>query len=382
MTAPVVIVGAGLAGYNLAREWRKLDAETPLVIVARDAADFYSKPMLSNALAGKKTPATLVMKPAAKMAEELKATIRANTEVAAIDTVARTVTLVDGEVLAYRDLVLALGADPVRLPLLGDGADDVLSVNDLGDYARFSERLESARQVAILGAGLIGCEFANDLLAREIKPTVIDPAAAPLSRLLPPQAGALLAERLTDAGVGFRCGDSAQRVERVGAGYEVVLESGARVPADLVLSAVGLRPRTTLAEAAGLAVARGVVVAASLQTSVPHVYAVGDCAEVAGLNLPFVMPIMQQARALAATLAGTATPVRYPAMPVLVKTPSCPTVVAPPVAGEGEWQCEDVEGGLIARCISAEGGLVGFALLGAATKERQALVAQLPAWLA
>ncbi|WP_432721069.1 FAD-dependent oxidoreductase [Jeongeupia wiesaeckerbachi] len=382
MTAPIVIVGAGLAAYNLAREWRKLDAETELVIVARDAADFYSKPMLSNALASKKTAATLVMKSAAKMAEELKATILANTEVVAINTVARTVTLAAGEVLAYRDLVLALGADPVRLPLLGDGADDVLSVNDLGDYARFSERLDGAKRMVILGGGLIGCEFANDLLAREILPTVIDPAATPLSRLLPPQAGALLAEKLTEAGVEFRCGDSAQRVERVGAGYDVVLDNGVRVAADLVLSAVGLRPRTALADAAGLAVARGIVVAASLQASAPHVYALGDCAEVAGLNLPFVMPIMQQARALAVTLAGTATPVRYPAMPVLVKTPSCPTVVAPPLTGEGEWCIEAVEGGLIARCIAADGSLLGFALLGVATKERQALLAQLPAWLA
>ncbi|GHD62884.1 NAD(P)/FAD-dependent oxidoreductase [Jeongeupia chitinilytica] len=381
MTVPVVIVGAGLAGYNLAREWRKLDTETPLVIVARDAADFYSKPMLSNALAGNKTPTSLVMKPAAKMAEELRATVRAHTEVEAILPEARTIRLAGGEELAYRDLVLALGADPIRLPLQGDAADEVLSVNDLGDYARFAERLEGVGRVAILGAGLIGCEFANDLLSRGITPTLIDPAAAPLSRLLPQRAGELLAQRLAEAGVSFRSGASAQAVERAGSGYEVVLDSNERIAADLVLSAVGLRPRGTLAAAAGLRTARGVVVTPTLRTSAAHVYALGDCAEVAGLNLPFVMPIMQQARALAATLAGVETPVLYPAMPVLVKTPSCPTVVAPPVSGDGEWQCEDVEGGMIARCVSVEGGLVGFALLGTATRERQALLAQLPAWL-
>ena len=123
---PVVIVGSGLAGYTAAREFRKLDRQTPLVVVSRDAAGFYSKPMLSNALAGRKTAATLVMKPAAKMAEELGATVRAHTEVRQIDTSAQAVLLADGESIAYRDLVLALGADPIRLPLEGDGVDDVL----------------------------------------------------------------------------------------------------------------------------------------------------------------------------------------------------------------------------------------------------------------
>ncbi|AOX99584.1 NAD(P)/FAD-dependent oxidoreductase [Jeongeupia sp. USM3] len=381
MTAPVVIVGAGLAGYNLAREWRKLDAETPLVIVARDAADFYSKPMLSNALASKKTAETLVMKPAAKMVDELNATVLAQTEVLAIDVAARSLRLGSGETVAYRDLVLALGADPIRLPLAGDAADEPVSVNDLGDYARFAARLDGVAHVAILGAGLIGCEFANDLIARGIVPTVIDPAEAPLSRLLPPQAGTWLADRLGEAGVVFRCGVGASRVDRDGAGYTLTLDGGERLHADLVLSAVGLRPRTGLAGAAGLAVARGIVVDRVLRTSAAHVYALGDCAEVAGLNLPFVMPIMQQTRALAATLAGTDTPVRYPAMPVLVKTPSCPTVVAPPLRNDGEWLLESVEGGLIARYRLADETLAGFALLGAATRERQALLSQLPAWL-
>src|SRR6218665_959163 len=157
----VVVVGSGLAGYNVARELRKLDAEVPLVVVSRDAAGFYSKPMLSNALASKKTPATLVMKDAAKMAAEINARIVANTGVQAIDTTAQTLTLADGEVLPYRDLVLALGADPLRLPIQGDAADTVLSVNDLDDFARFAEALDTAaggqpaRRAAPLGAGLI-----------------------------------------------------------------------------------------------------------------------------------------------------------------------------------------------------------------------------------
>ena len=374
---PVVILGSGLAGYSAAREFRKLDKTTPLVVVSRDHAGFYSKPMLSNALAGGKTAAMLVMKPAEKMIEELGAVVRARTEAARIDTGARTVHCVDGEAFAYRDLVLALGADPIRLPLAGDGAADVRSVNDLDDYARFAERLDGGGRVAILGGGLIGCEFANDLLARGIEPTVVDPAPAPLSRLLPPQASAWLQARLEAAGVRFRFGVAAERVDRRDRGYALTLTDGSTLDADLLLSAIGLRPRIALAQAAGLAVQRGIVTDRRLATSAPHVYALGDCAEVEGHSLPYVMPIMQQARALGATLAGTPTPLKYPAMPVIVKTPACPTVVCPPaIDAAGAWSVQPGGDSLVARFEGAEGGLLGFALMGTATAQRQALAAQ------
>ena len=397
MSLPIVILGSGLAGFTLAREFRKLDLATPLVIVSRDAAGFYSKPMLSNALAGKKTAATLVMKPAEQMAADLKATVRARSTVRHIDVAAATVEFDDGQTLAYRDLVLALGADPIRLPLAGDAADTVLSVNDLDDYARFAERLESARSVLILGAGLIGCEFANDLLARGIAPTVVDLAAWPLSRLLPPEAGQRLHDKLAGAGAVFRFGVAVSRVPR----YEFVTLAGAlglidATPQSLLLADATALPTMSakrvfgigdplligrrageLAAEAGIATAHGVVTDRLLATSAPHVHALGDCAEVQGHHLPYVLPIMQQARALAATLAGTPTPVVYPAMPVTVKTPACPTVVCPPPLGaSGEWKVDLSDAGCDARFESADGQLLGFALLGASTSLRQALGAR------
>ena len=379
---PLVILGSGLAGYTLAREFRKLDKETPLVVVSRDDAGFYSKPMLSNALAGKKTAATLLMKDAAKMAAELGATVHPRTLLRRIDTAGRQVELADGTLIGYRDLVLALGADPIHLPLQGDAADEVLSVNDLDDYARFSSRLEAAQSVVIVGAGLIGCEFANDLLARGIVPTVVDLAERPLPRLLPEVAGHRLRARLEAAGARFCLGTSVQEILRHEAGLRVVLGDGRTLEADAVLSAVGLRPRTELAAQAGLTVNRGVVTNRLLATSAAHVHALGDCAEVDGHTLPYVMPIMQQARALAATLAGVPTPVLYPAMPVLVKTPACPTVVCPPpLDASGAWKVELTEDACDARFLSGDGQLLGFALLGTATSQRQALVAQVPGLL-
>ena len=376
-STPVVIIGSGLGGFTVAREFRKLDKETPLVVLSRDHAGFYSKPMLSNALAGNKSAAALVMKPADKMALETNADVRANTHVERIDTAAQTLVLAGGQVLGYRDLVLALGADPLRLPLEGDATEAVLSVNDLDDYARFADKLAGVKTVAILGGGLIGCEFANDLLHRGITATVIDLADRPLSRLLPEAASAHLRQRLEAAGVRFRFNVVASAVHRADAGFELLLSDGSRLQADLVLSAIGLRPRTSMAHAAGIEVNRGIVTSRWLATSAPHVFAVGDCAEVAGHTLPYVMPLMQQARALAATLAGTPTPVVYPAMPVLVKTPACPTVVCPPpMAAVGEWQVNTTDDGCDARFIGPDGKVLGFALLGAATAQKQALAAQ------
>jgi rubredoxin-NAD+ reductase len=394
MSESVVIIGAGLAGYNVARELRKLDANVPIVVVSRDHAGFYSKPMLSNALAGKKTAATLVMKPADKMAEDIKGRVIANSAVTAVDTQARTVTLAGGEVLPYRDLVLALGADPIRLPIQGDAAGAILSVNDLDDFAKFAEALDTAaagqpvKRVAILGAGLIGCEFANDLLHRGIAPTVLDLADRALARLLPPEASARLQDKLQAGGTTFRFGTGVSSVSHAAhadGALTLTLSDGSTMGADLVLSAIGLKPRTHLATEAGVLTGRGVLVNRELVTNVPHVYAVGDCAEVDGHLLPYVMPLMQQARALAATLSGKPTAVSYPAMPVVIKTPAWPTVVCPPpVSAQGEWVVTATDDALEARFTAAGNPeqLLGFALQGKATAQRQALAALVPAVLA
>lgn len=382
----VVIIGSGLAGYNVARELRKLDAQVPIVVVSRDHAGFYSKPMLSNALAGKKTAATLVMKAADKIGAEINARVLPHSTVERLDTQARTLLLNSGEVLPYRDVVLAMGADPIRLPLQGNAASSVLSVNDLDDFAKFAEALDhpnGVKHVTILGAGLIGCEFANDLLHRGIEPTVLDLADRALARLLPEAASLNLQTKLEAAGARFRFGVAVQSVNLAsdGTGLQITLTDGSTFNTDLVLSAIGLKPRTALAASAGLPVNRGIVVDRHLATSAEHVYAVGDCAEVDGHTLPYVLPLMQQARALAAGLAGQKTPVAYPAMPVTVKTPACPTVVCPPpLDAQGEWTVTTTDDALEAR-FTASGQpdqLLGFVLQGKAVSQRQALAAQIP----
>jgi rubredoxin-NAD+ reductase len=379
-SSPVIIIGSGLGGYTVAREFRKLDPETPIQIISADHGGFYSKPTLSNALATGKTPASIVTATSAKMAEQLKLSVRSHSRVTAIDPATKSVKLQNGEQLSYGQLILALGADPIRLPLEGEGTDAILSVNDLDDYHRLRGTLEGKKDVTILGAGLIGCEFANDLTLAGYRVRVIDISTQPLGRLLPQAGGTFMQRRLEAAGVTFHLGATTRSVERIYESLRVTLSNGEIIETDVVLSAVGLRPRTALAEAAGIEVNRGIKVGRSLQTRHEDIYALGDCAEVDGRVLPFVMPIMHAARGLAATLARTPTHVRYPAMPVLVKTPACPTVVSPPDAGmQGEWLVEEDADGVKALFKSMDNKLLGFALLGTSTKERNALAAQLPA---
>ncbi len=379
---PIIIIGSGLAGYGIAKELRKLDKITPLIVLTADGGESYSKPMLSNALASKKLPAALAMAQATQMETQLPATLRARTRVTGIDTAAHCVNIGD-EKLAYSKLVLALGAEQIRLPIAGDGAGDILTVNDLDDYAKFRAVIEDGKSVAIIGAGLIGSEFANDLAASGHAVDVIDIADRPLGRLLPPEGGAMLKDKLAALGVRWHFGTGVQSVDRNGASFKVALANGTTLNADVVLSAVGLKPRLALAQAASLKVNRGIVVNRRMQTSDPDIYALGDCVEIDGLVLPFIMPIMHAARALGATLAGTATDVKYPAMPVLVKTPACPTIVSPPAPGAaGVWQVEQTADSVKSLFVDASGKLLGFALNGTATAERAKLLPQLPPVLA
>ena len=379
---PIIIIGSGMAGYTVAREFRKLSPEQELVMICADDAVNYAKPTLSNAFAGNKAPEQIALGDATKMATQLNMRIEAETWVKAINAESHEITLEkNGETITqpYSKLVLAVGANPIRLAIAGDGSDDIHVVNSLTDYRTFRENLSKRKdkRVVILGAGLIGCEFANDLLHSNYDVTVIDLAPQPLGRLLPNYVAEAFKTNLEQAGIKFALSTTVEKVTKINDGedYAVTLANGQTLVADIVLSAIGLQPNIALAKEANIQTSRGILTNTLLETSQPDIYAVGDCAEVNGTLLPFVMPIMQQARALAKTLSGQNTNVHYPAMPVAVKTPAAPLTVLPaPLDVDVNWETEEFDDGMLAKAIDSQGTLRGFVLLGAtASKQRLAL---------
>lgn len=387
-TKPIIIVGAGLAGYSLARELRKLDKTSPVVIITADDGDFYSKPMLSNAFAQGKEAAQLVTQSAAQMAAQIGATILTGTRASQIDTVAKKLDT-SGGTFEFGKLVLAVGAQPIRLPIQGDAAGDVMSVNHIDDYGRFRRRiaeLGGPARVMILGAGLIGCEFADDLAAVGHRVTLVDPNPLPLAALAPSALSRGLHAALSAQGVALRLGTTAMRVDRHGDAYRVTLADGSNADVDLVLSAVGLRPDLQLAQAAQLKTGRGILVDAYGQTSAPDVFAFGDCAEYTmdetghTSPLPYITPLMTAARAIARTLAGEITPIDLKPSPVIVKTPSFPLALLPPPAStavQGTWQETQYGTQIICRYHDAAGVLVGFGIAPQDASTRMQLVAEL-----
>lgn len=376
----LVIIGSGQAGVTLAREIRKLDKQREIVLLTADDGHFYSKPNLSNAFVLNKTPSQLVVTPVDKLREQLGIDIRPHVAAHHLDAQAHVIDTSAGP-LDYGQLVLAVGARPIRLPLAGKAADEILSVNTLDDYALFRTRLAGKRSVALIGGGLVGCEFANDLRSAGLDVQLFDIENQLLTGLLPTEAAAFLRRRLEATGIACHLGCRIIGIEHEEGGYRLHDALGRSYHAGLVLSAVGLRPNLTLASAAGLQTGRGILTDRLLQTSNPDIYALGDCAEIAGLVLPYILPIMHGARALAQTLCGKETPVSFPAMPVAIKLPSCPGVVCPPPGEAGQWQ-ESLDGeGVRALFETADATPSGFALLGAATREQRELAGRMPARL-
>ncbi len=382
---PVVILGTGLAGYGVAKEFRKHDSETPLILITADDGRAYSKPMLSTGFTKNQTANDLSQLDAGGMGKALKASVWTMTAVSEIDTEAQLVKVGDAKTaIHYGKLVLALGAEVIRPPIGGDALEHVYAVNDLLDYDDFRKAVtkNKVRKVCIIGGGLIGCEFTNDLLNGGFQVETVDPLEHCLPTLLPAPAATAVQQALAEKGAKFHFGPLVTEVNKSDDGVLVSLNNGETIAADLVVSAVGVRPRVELARASGLATNRGIVTDRLLQTSAPNVYAMGDCAEVDGQVLVYVAPLMAAARALGQTLAGEATPVSYPAMPVTIKTPACPVVVAPPAAGsQGEWQIAADGPDVKAEFRDAGGKLLGFALTGAAVRDKIALQKELPAIL-
>lgn len=378
MTDGIVIVGSGLAGYTVLREFRRFDTHTPVTVVTGDDGAYYCKASFGPGLAQNRRPADLVVSTAEQTAFRHHARVLPYTRVERIDLEARQVLTNHGPI-PWQRLVLATGAEAVRPRLRGTGAGRELTVASLSDFAYLKAELAGRRRVTVLGGSPWGCELADSLARGGYEVGLLEASPRLLGGALPGLCAERLCLALEGAGVRVQVENGIQRVDREVGGLRIFPFAGEPFLTDLLLATLGTTPRTGLAASAGLEVGRGIVVDGELRGSHPHVYAVGECAEVQGRVLTLPAEVEAAALNLAGVLAGRAANPKWPPRVLTLNLPSCPLVLwAPPVVA-GEWHERADRGGVRALFTDHRGALRGFALLGKAVEEADQLTAAVAA---
>jgi len=373
----LIVVGAGHAGYSLIRELRRLGSSQSILLICQDSGDFYSKPLLSNAFSKGKSAEQLRLKTAKEMEIELQLTLLANTSVHSISPSQQRVDCHSAS-FEYRQLVLATGAAPIQLPLPAACQGHTYSINDLAQFEYFRLQLKQGQRIAVLGSGLVGIEYANDLALAGYQVQLISLDQRPLQKLLPAELGVLLQQKLQAIGVEFYLQSQISTAQQQADGLLLTLADQRQFSCDVVLSAVGLKPRLELALAAGLTCGKGIQVNQWQQTSDPAIYALGDCAEINGQLHMYIQPISLAAKALAQTLTGQTTALQLPVFPVIVKSASLAVVSCPaPVNCAGHWQLSGEGDDWQALYRNDQDQLCGFALTGKMVAQRLKLAKDL-----
>lgn len=270
----IVIVGGGAAGFAAAEMLKRQEFRGSLVMLSNDAAPPVDRPNLSkDYLAGSAPEDWLPLRPDGFYSES-GIELRLGSNVASIDTKARKVVIAGGDAIAYDRLLLATGAEPVRLPIPGADQPHVHVLRSLADSRAIIESAKGAHRAIVIGASFIGLEAAAALRARDVEVHVVAPERRPMERVLGAEMGDFVRALHEEHGVIFHLGDTVTAID----GKRATLKSGGVLEADFVVVGVGVRPRLGLAEHAGLKIDRGVAVNAFLETSVGGIYAVGDIA--------------------------------------------------------------------------------------------------------
>ena len=270
----IVIVGGGAAGFAAAEMLRRQAFQGSVVMVSDDDAPPVDRPNLSKDYLAGSAPEDWVPLRGDDFYAEQSIELRLKTTVNAIDVRAREIVLGDGNRIGYDRLLLATGAEPVRLPLPGMDLPHVHTLRTLSDCRAIIARAATAKRAVVMGASFIGLEVAASLRTRNVEVHVVAPEKRPMERILGPQMGDFVRRLHEEHGVIFHLEDTATAFDP----RQVTLKSGGTIAADLIVVGVGVRPRLALAEKAGLAIDRGVRVDEHLETNAPGIFAAGDIA--------------------------------------------------------------------------------------------------------
>lgn len=341
----VVIVGAGSAGWSMAEALRQQDKLIPITIITACAGDIYHKPELSIAMGRGKNSQDLVRESAGQAARRLSVTLIPHTQVVGVSQVTRSVRSTRGT-FEYRYLVLALGAKGQSLASVPDAAS--WRVNHLQSWSGLAQKVQGDRRhVAIVGAGMVGCELAENIAQAGHQVTLIFRDSTPLYPLLPSTAGYRLAQSLQQQGVRCVDGTSVTCVKDFGPPndtadkrYQLELSSNEILEVDAVVTAIGLKVDERLAKSAGLHYDNGIAVdPQTLQTSASNIYALGDCISLSGLPCRFIAPIVKQAKTIASQMVGESLiPYNHEVPTVRLKVQSCRLILQGIPDQTASWQ--------------------------------------------
>lgn len=360
----IVIIGSGFAAQQLVKSLRKLDGERPIRLITADNGNEYNKPDLSHVVSRGYTANAMTKLTGAQFAEQQRIILSPNTVVHSISPTKQIVHTDHGD-FSYGQLVLATGASSIRPSM--PNSDQMVTLNSQNDYANAEQLIKNAKRIMVLGAGLIGCELAMDMVGQDRIVTLVDLADSPLSTLMPAALSQPLLQALREQGVDLKLGRGIKSIQRGDANesFTIELTDSSFSEQDLVISAIGLQPNLSLAMNAGLTVRRGIVVDDYLRTSSEHIYALGDCVEWKGELRPFLQPIVLGANALSKTLIGKPTPLTLPTMLVKVKTLQYPLQLAGRTQGADlSWQFRWNKNGMVAEARSEDGEMCGFVVGG------------------
>jgi 3-phenylpropionate/trans-cinnamate dioxygenase ferredoxin reductase subunit len=308
--AGIMIVGGGLAAARTAEQLRRAEYSGPITIVSDESHLPYDRPPLSKQVLRSEVDDT-TLKPA-EFYQESDITLLLGTAARSLDTAAQTVTLADGRMLPYDELVIATGLVPKRIPSFPD-LEGIRVLRSFDESLALRKHAGSARRAVVVGAGFIGCEVAASLRGLNVDVVLVEPQPAPLAAVLGEQIGALVARLHRAEGVDVRCGVGVAEVLGVGHVEKVVLSDGTELGADLVVVGVGSRPATGWLEGSGVEIDNGVVCDSVGRTGTPHVWAIGDVASwrnIVGhqVRVEHWSNVADQARVLVPALLGQQSP--------------------------------------------------------------------------